>query len=876
MDQFHPPRRPPLHQHASSRSLSRISDVSDFADLDIPLHPRPSLVSLPSYDNLGARSLAAGANTGSGPATEHTIYGSQHSSGWSNLPTSYQSHGDYEAVPLVGGSPSPPRRQPSRPFVHTASLRRHQHREAIPEEEEGIDLGLIRSAAPIGQDDVPGSPLVHDSTEAFDLSSMLGPTTSADEAFLKRLQEQEAKGTLTGGLGVGIKAEARLTESDLIASSPLVEKAPLGRSFSMAGSLSRKKTVRQLGQDAANKEGKVIEVIMEEPAKSEVDLSVMAGPDALPNSAGSMRQATFPTKMEKTQVFYPQPNWRPFSMRPPYLLMLIVLSIGLGAAQEALFQISEREKGLVKFQSPSDIPMWEYFAFKFVPTIVAVSYGVLWQVTDFEVKRLEAFYQLSKENGAVAAESINVDYITYFSFLRPFRAFYCKHYAVAVSAIASLLANTLVPTLCAACIVLSPDRYTRSRFPDLEKMVKIHPVWSRVLTVTLFVIAILGGVLFYQLQKRRSGLLADVKGIAGLASMAVVSHILMDFKDMDVATHKDIHHKLKDHRYVLLNSSLAPDDVNPISKQERDRYKTNHLSENPHPLMLRSMGIIPYITFLGLFMILIPVFLFTDATVITDRAPWIMTALAICVKLGWGGIETDIRMMEPYYILSRRHAPPKTLTLDYTAMPFGWVALQGLLNRHWIVFTVCFGTVMTELLTVLVTSLANVEGRVFIALMKAGGSDKTKRLAVSDSIDDDDDPTGRALNSGQETPKSFWISLVLAMLILAYMSVVAGVVFHRRRRVFLPRQPTTIASVLAYIHQSKMLYDFVGTAKFSNAEMVKKLEGLGKTYGLGWFQGRDGQSHCGVDEEELLSGFRVGYDYSRATKPWEEGEVNWL
>lgn len=859
MDQFHPPRRPPLHQSTSSHSLSRISDVSDFADLDIPLHPRPSLVSLPSHDSLRAPSHEAGTGLHSGSGH---IYGAQ-STTWADY-TNYRGNADYETVPLVGGGggsgTSPLRREPGRSATHPMSSRRRQ--EPIPEEEDGIDLGLLHSAAPIGVDDVSGSPVIHQSGEAFDLSSVLGPSTSADEAFMKRLQEQEAQGTLTGGLGVGIKAEARLTESDLMATSPLVEKAPLGRSFSVTGNLNRRKTVRQMGQDAANKEGKVIEVIMEEdhPGQSEVDLSIMAGPAALAGSAdsGTTRQAG------KTQVFYPQPNWRPFSMRAPYLLMLIVLSIGLGGAQEALFQLSEK-KPLVTFHSPSEIPVGEYFGFKFVPTMIAVSYGVLWQVTDFEVKRLEAFYQLSKENGALAAESINVDYITYFSFLRPFRAFYCKHYAVAVSSIATLLANTLVPTLGAACIALSPDRETRIRFPDGEKTVKIHHVWSRVLTATLFVIAALGCVLFYQLQKRRSGLLADVKGIAGLASMAVVSHILMDFKDMDVATHQDIHHKLKNHRYVLRNSSLAPDDTNPISKQEHDRYKTNHLSENPHPVMLRAVGVIPYIVSIGLFMILVPIFLFTAATTITDKAPWVMTALAVCIKLGWCGLETDIRMMEPYYILSCRHAPPKTLTLDYTAMPFGWVALQGLLNRHWLVFAVCFGTIMTELLTVLVTSLATVEGHVFIELIKSGASNRSNLPSHSSDI-----------NSGQETPNSFWVSLVLALFILFYMGIVAGVVFFRRRKVFLPRQPTTIASVLAYIHQSKMLYDFVGTAKLNNGEMVKRLEGINKTYGLGWFQGRDGQSHCGVDEEELLSGFRVGYDYSRATKPWEEGEINWL
>jgi hypothetical protein len=132
------------------------------------------------------------------------------------------------------------------------------------------------------------------------------------------------------------------------------------------------------------------------------------------------------------------------------------------------------------------------------------------------------------------------------------------------------------------------------------------------------------------------------------------------------------------------------------------------------------------------------------------------------------------------------------------------------------------------------------------------------------------------INAGQETMISFWISLGLAIFVLLYMGIVAAVAFVRRRRVFLPRQPNTIASVLAFIHQSKMLYDFVGAAKLSNAEMVTKLEGVDKTYGLGWFQGRDGQPHCGVDEEELLSRYKFGYDYSKATNPWEEREVDWL
>ncbi|KAK0719668.1 hypothetical protein B0H67DRAFT_643000 [Lasiosphaeris hirsuta] len=866
MDYPRQTQQPPLHSSVSFGSLSRISNVSDFADLDNLQHiqPRPSLVSLQTDDGGRARS---------GSEDEGRIYANA-PSGWSSF-TGYAGSGGYEPVPLVGGgdSTSPPRKQ-SRPFINTASVRRHH--EAILEEEDGIDLGLINSAAPIGVDDHPSSPIGHDSlSAAFDLTSVLGPTTKADEAFMKKLQEREAQGKLTGGLGLGIQTQARLTESALLASSPIVEKSPLGRSFSRAPrpGLNRGNTLRQIGQHEANKRGEVIEVVMDSdlPSRSEVDLSIMAGPDTMLSSANpsAMRRATFlPSKGDKTQIFYPQPDWKPFSMRWPYLLTLILLSIVLAGAQEVLYQMSTREP-LVKFREPSEIPGAAYFGFKFLPMIIAVSYGVLWQITDFEVKRLEAFYQMSKEGGALAAESINVDYITHFNLFRPIRALQYRHYAVALSTVASLLANALVPTLSAASIILTPDRATRMKFPNDEKRILIHSVWSRFLTVVFVIIALLGSILFYQLQKRRSGLLADVKGIAGLASMAVVSHILMDFKDMDVATHKDIHHKLKNHRYVLRNSALAPDEDNVSHKYARaaDKYTKNHLSENPQPLMFRAAGVIPFVTGIVIFLALIPMFLFTPADALTDKAPWVVTALAVCTKLSWGGLETDVRMMEPYYILSRRHAPPKTLTLDYTAMPFGWVAFQGAVNGHWLVFAAGFGSVLAEVLTIVVTSLATVEGRVFLALIHGGGHPEDHDHGAEENRD---------INAGQETPLSFWISLAMAMVILLYMGVVATVVFVRRRRVFLPRQPNTIASVLAYIHQSKMLYDFVGTSKLTNPAMVRKLEDVGKVYGLGWFQGRDGQSHCGVDEEELLSGYKFGYDYSRATKPWEEEQVNWL
>jgi len=327
----------------------------------------------------------------------------------------------------------------------------------------------------------------------------------------------------------------------------------------------------------------------------------------------------------------------------------------------------------------------------------------------------------------------------------------------------------------------------------------------------------------------------------------------MDFKDMDTATPEMIHQRLKTHRYNLRNSSLASDDKIPLTRQDKDKYDDEKRHQNPHPLMLRLVAGIPFVICMVLFMGFIPVILFTDANIITDKAPWLLTILAVCIKLAWGTLETDVRMIEPFYILSRRHASPKVLTLDYTAMAFGWMPIRAFSNGHVLVGLVGLGSVLAEVLTVCATSFSTVQGIDFI-----------RRPSRSD-------PSNPA-SSGEETLLSFWVSFALSMVILTTLCLVAILVYSRRRHPFLPRQPGTISSILAFIHQSKMLYDFVGTEKMNNDAMVTRLLGIRKSYGLGWFRGRDGERHCGVDEEELIANYKHGENAKDASMPWT---TNW-
>ena len=758
----------------------------------------------------------------------------------------------YAPVASHGGAPS--RTLPK--FGHKTSqgsLLRQTVHESIDEGDE-YDMSLLRSAAPIGED--PRYEAVAEEGPAqegepaapvFDVTSALGPMSLQDGDFVSRLQQQEARGNLTGGLGQGFRPASRVKDSDLL--SPVSPLRSVSKSFSFhkaSRPLKRAETIRLMAQDEANRRREVIEVILEEPAGA--DLSTVEGSAGV-KTDGDARRAAF-TREQKTRTFYPQPNWKPLSMRWPYLAMLIVVSVALAVMQEVLFR-KYLHTPVMRFQSPNEVDPGMYFVVKFVPTLAAVVYGVLWQFTDFEVRRLEAYYQLSKPGGALAAESINVDYVTSFNFFRPIRALRLGHYAVAFSSIATTLAASLVPTCAAASLVLSPDRQQRMEHPLGFKELHFASAWSRALTSTLAVCAVAGCGLMYTLQSRRSGLLSDVRGIAGLASMAVVSHILMDFKGMDQAKHKEIHKSLKEHRYTLRNCSLAPDDDNPVSSKDLNKFEDSHVSENPHPLMLRPAGIIPFIIAMLLFLGFIPTFLFTSADVVTISAPWVVTALAVCVKLTWNSLETAVRMMEPFYILSRRHAPARTLSLDYSALPFGYMPLVASFNGHFLVFLVGFGSIMAEFFTILVTGLSSVDGRDFLA----------------DWADKKHANTGTPISSGTETVKSFYVSFALSVFILLYMSTVAGLVFMRRRHPFLPRQPSTIASVLAYIHQSKMLYDFVGKDRLSISELVRRLED-GKTYGLGWFQGRDGQTHCGVDQEELVSYYKHGINFPDGNMPW--------
>lgn len=653
-------------------------------------------------------------------------------------------------------------------------------------------------------------------------------------------------------LGYGMVVGAQLQRDPSILESPL----PRSQAKSVEESITRMKTVRQVGRNLAEERGQMV-------AYSEgIDLSTLAGTgfkhrqSTTFDEIGISRVDTVP---DTQSYFFPTdpdvPNWKPFSMRPLYILTLALIAFGLAGFQEYLCQKSLQKQsenpktGLLAFDSVEEVSVWWFFVWKYLPTMITISYSVLFSIMDFDIRRLEPYHQLSKPQGARAAASLNLDHLTMFQYFVPFNAARLGQWAVFASTLANIVAATVAPALQNPSVNFEPNPEFPMEDPTKAKpgmhrfWVLIDPGWSRPLTTAYILVGAIAIFLLFQLR-RKSGLISDPRGIAGIASMATKSHILHDFRGLDLATRGDIHRKLAHRTYVLYKSSIWQGEFTFHPDVESEFHDSEKRLRSPHPVMLRLSAGIPFIVVMVFCLAAVPVISTTKANVIPNAVPWLPILVATVLKLVWSTFEADVRLMEPFYQLSKANCTARnSLTLDYQSTVYGWMPIRAALNGHFLVALVGLSTICLDILSVTIGSFS-VDSGVFV------------RRHINK-------PVG-IIASGDETYISFWVSLGLSVGALVFVICVASFVYYRRRHPFLPREPSTIAAVLSFIYSSKMLTDFIDTEFLDHRAMEDRLTKLDKRYALGWFRGRDGEIHCAIDEEPLLSRYKHGKPYSEA------------
>lgn len=102
----------------------------------------------------------------------------------------------------------------------------------------------------------------------------------------------------------------------------------------------------------------------------------------------------------------------------------------------------------------------------------------------------------------------------------------------------------------------------------------------------------------------------------------------------------------------------------------------------------------------------------------------------------------------------------------------------------------------------------------------------------------------------------YYICPLIAIGILALMLITLSILVlrHDHGLKHLPRKPTTIASVLLYLttqpyhYDGGMLHSLAGLELMSGSEMRKMVIGMGRLYGMGWVSEKDFR----IDEEDRI------------------------
>lgn len=139
-------------------------------------------------------------------------------------------------------------------------------------------------------------------------------------------------------------------------------------------------------------------------------------------------------------------GWRPFALRPAYLLFLAALMLLMLLTLEGLRRYSEWNGGLMYFQDTASVSHVQSFAYNYVPIIVALVLVTLWSFVEFDVLRLEPYFQLSRPEG-VPATVLFINYNFGQSVITPITSARRGHWLVLSVSLFTMLMRMSLPAL---------------------------------------------------------------------------------------------------------------------------------------------------------------------------------------------------------------------------------------------------------------------------------------------------------------------------------------------------------------------------------------------------------------------------------------------
>lgn len=139
-------------------------------------------------------------------------------------------------------------------------------------------------------------------------------------------------------------------------------------------------------------------------------------------------------------------GWRPVALRPQYLSWIAAIMFAMLITLEILRRYSDQYGGLYFFPDTDTVSDAQSFAYNYLPIIAALILVTLWTFIDYDVLRLEPYFQISRPEGAPASV-LFINYNFGQSFLTPLTSAKRGHWVVLLVSLATLLIRVLLPAL---------------------------------------------------------------------------------------------------------------------------------------------------------------------------------------------------------------------------------------------------------------------------------------------------------------------------------------------------------------------------------------------------------------------------------------------
>ena len=198
----------------------------------------------------------------------------------------------------------------------------------------------------------------------------------------------------------------------------------------------------------------------------------------------------------------------------------------------------------------------DYYIGAFVPIVLAVIFSIPWHILAAAIREMESFYQLQRLDGALAENSLCLNYRSSISAVATFNATRRGHFVVWWSGLVSIIILFLSPLASETVFIgfVGGGRCTATSSRDAcIPLLSVFPAAARAVQGILAFVAVITFFLAIAIARRKSGVFANPLSIAGLATLFQDQDVVEDFRRIVVYSpnSNDIKAALRGQRYRI-------------------------------------------------------------------------------------------------------------------------------------------------------------------------------------------------------------------------------------------------------------------------------------------------------------------------------------